>query len=292
MHLNTLIAFYLLLFSPLVARSQVEVLYNQKTHFTYGEPNIRFVEKEPLPVQSENSTLSPRFWAQLGLGITQARYAQSLPQFMDLSFSDNSQGPTLQLQAGGWLHYNWGIEAYYKNNPAEITGSSSLIVQNGKYNVQSVGIEALWRKYPLLLEQKSETFFKVGIHQHDLPFLIALTPLIISRELNSVRTLSFAAETHCAVNSQWRVETWLRYQHPFTAGSENGGNLDITPNFTIDGSVGALYRFPNFTTIGFFWTGEWHDYNYKYVNDSLNLNFSGYQNLFQSTFDLKMGVEF
>ncbi|MBY0384272.1 hypothetical protein K2X05_03860 [bacterium] len=240
---------------------------------TYGEPSIRLIEKPKLPVASKNPTLSPQFWAQVGLSYTYVQYAQTLPQYSDLSFYKDSI-PAWQLHAGAWFHYHWGLEAYYKTNDGTIRSTPILEIRNGDYRIQSIGAEILYRQKPLLLEQKSETFFKLGIHQHDFPFLKAVSPIFVERVNSSIRTVSLGVETHCQMDEQWRFESWLRYHYPL--------NSDITPQFTIDGSIGALYRLPKYTSLGVFWTGEWHKYKYSGI----------FQNIFQSTFDFRLGVEF
>lgn len=225
------------------------------------------------PAHSEDPTLSPQHWARLGLGATQSRYTQSVPQFVDVNVSDNL-GPTFHLDGGAWWSWHWGAQAYFKNTPGEFKASSSTDVQNGKYNFRRAGIEALYRSHPLKETQNKETFLKLGIHQHDLPFLVPVTSVVLAEQMSRVRTIGFGLEHRREIVHTWRLEGSLRYHYPYTSG--------VTPHLTLDGSLGVLHHFSNNWTASVFWTGEWHDYKYE----------TGYQNLFQSTFDLRTGVEF
>ncbi len=238
-----------------------------------GAPNEVSPLQNERSARSENPVLSPQYWARLGAGISQSEYAQSMPQFVDISVSDNL-GPTLILEAGAWWSWHWGVDAYFRNTPGEIISSPFTEVQNGHYNFRRAGIEILYRSHPLKKERNKETFLKLGIHQHDLPFLSPVTPVVLSQRTNRIRTFGLGIEHHRAITETWRLEGFLRYQYPYTSG--------VTPHFTVDGSLGVVHRLPDNWSVSLFWTGEWHDYKYE----------AGYQNLFQSNFDLRVGVEF
>lgn len=276
MNIDTIFTFIFIIAVSCMSEAQETPQSNTNAPYaflTYGDPTIQFIEEPKPPVVSENPTLSPQFWAQLGLSYAHVQYTQTLQQFSDLSFYKDSF-PAGQVFAGAWLHHHWGAEAYYKTNHGSIKSTPQVEVLNGDYRIQSIGAEILYRQKPLLLEQKSETFFKLGIHQHDFPYLRAVSPILVEKITSSIRTVSLGIETHCQIDDGWRVESSLRYQYPF--------NSDITAQFTVDGSIGALYRFPKHSSLGFFWTGEWHEYKYSGI----------FQNLFISTFDLRLGVEF
>ncbi len=225
------------------------------------------------PAQSENPTLSPQYWMRLGLGVTQSRYTQSVPQFVDIAVTDDL-GPTLHFDFGAWWSWHWGMDAYFKNTPGVFKSSVATEVQNGNYDFRRAGIEVLYRTHPLFQKQRKENFLKLGIHQHDLPFLTPVTNVILSQHNSRVRTVGFGVEHHRKLSSSWRLESFLRYQYPFTSG--------VTPHFTMDGAFGLVHHLPHNWLVSIFWTGEWHDYKYE----------NGYQNLFQSNFDLRAGVEF
>lgn len=231
------------------------------------------IEIAPRPANSESPTLSPQSWARIGAGVTQARYAQSVPQFADIAMSDDL-GPSLHFDAGRWWSWHWGANAYFKNTPGVFKSSAATEVQQGNYNFRRAGIEVLYRTHPVFEEQRTETFLKLGIHQHELPFLTPVSTVILRQQTSRVSTLGVGAEHHRNLAAHWRLETFLRYQYPFTSG--------VTPHFTMDGALGLVHHLPHNWLLAVFWTGEWHDYKYE----------TGSQNLFQSTFDLRAGVEF
>lgn len=225
------------------------------------------------PAHSENPRFSPQYWTHVGAGVTQSQYRQSVPQFVDIGISDDL-GPTLYFDAGAWWGWHWGMDAYFKNTPGVFKSSLATEVQHGDYNFRRAGIEALYRSHPLYGKQRKETFLKLGIHQHDLPFLKPVNILTLQEQTSRVRTVGFGFEHHRKINEGWKVEGFLRYQYPLTSG--------VTPHLTMDGAMGLVRSWSNHWTLSLFWTGEWHDYRYE----------SGYQNLLQSNFDLRTGVEF
>jgi hypothetical protein len=205
--------------------------------------------------------------------VTQSQYSQSVPQFVDIAISDDL-GPTLHFDGGAWWSWHWGMDAYFKNTPGTFKSSTATEVQNGNYSFRRAGIEVLYRAHPLYEKQHKETFLKLGLHQHDLPFLIPVSPVILRQQNSRVRTVGFGIEHHRELAERWKLEGFLRYQYPYTSG--------VTPHFAMDGALGVVHRLPSHWTVSVFWTGEWHDYKYE----------TGYQNLFQSNFDLRTGVEF
>jgi hypothetical protein len=177
---------------------------------------------EERPAHSENPSLSPQYWAHLGAGVTQSQYSQSVPQFVDIAISDDL-GPALHFDAGAWWSWHWGMNAYFKNTPGTFKSSSATEVQNGSYNFRRAGLEVLYRTHPLFEGQRKETFLKLGLHQHDLPFLTPVTPVVLSQQNSRVRTVGFGIEHHRELADRWKLEGFLRYQYPYTSG--------VTPHF-------------------------------------------------------------
>jgi hypothetical protein len=223
-------------------------------------------------VKSENPSLSPQYWARFGAGATQSRYSQSVPLFEKIEVSDDVL--TFNLQAGAWFHRHWGVSTYFSDTQGEFKNTAVTDVQNGNYHFRRTGIELLYRKHPLLEKQRNETFLKFGFHQHDLPFLAPVNPVVLTQKNSRVRTIGVGVEHHRKIQEWWRLESWLRYQYPNTSG--------ITPQLVLDAAVGVVRTFANHWSVSLFWTGEWHDYKYE----------TGYQNIFQSNYDLRIGVEF
>jgi hypothetical protein len=229
--------------------------------------------REERPAFSEKPDFSPQYKVRFGAGVTQSRYAQTVPQFVDIGISDDL-GPTLHFDAGAWMSWHWGLETYFKNTPGEFKSSPATEVKDGNYSFRRAGLELLYRSHPVFKKQRKEHFLKLGLHQHDLPFLRPVSNVTLQQQHSRVRTVSFGFEHHRDLKQGWRLESFLRYQYPYTTG--------VTPHLALDGSVGVLRHFQNHWILSIFWTGEWHDYKYE----------TGYQNLFQSTFDLRTGVEF
>ncbi len=261
---------------------------------SYGDPRINIIEEAEEPSYSSHSEaplFSPLVWAQLGVGVSHMSYAQSIPNYFHLGVN-NDQGPTWSGRVGGWLHAQWGLQAEYRSIPAEIKSSRTMQMLNGDFHIERIGMELLYRAHPATVDQVWDCALKLGIHQHDFPLLVPVNNVILSRQLNSVRSLSVGVSSHKRIAEQWRVEGSARYLHPLTAQSDPGALFELTPHFSADAVFGILYRTLNYKSIGLYAMAEWYDYAYNYSGGQYNATIHGYQNIFLTTLELRMGVEF
>src|SRR5690606_26188376 len=89
---------------------------------------------------------------------------------------------------------------------------------------------------------------------------------------------------------RWTYYWLMRYQFPFSSKASGSDNFTITPVFAFDGSIGASYDLTQRLKLGFFWYGQWHQYNFSYGDGTVTND--GFQSLFYSNMDLRLGYDF
>lgn len=281
------------------AHAQPQSPFVPPVHVSYGKPTISILEDQKKDEEEEKTysahsnapLFSPLVWAQVGVGFNQIRYRQSIPDFLRLGF-DDKQVLTTRLNVGAWLHYNWGVKGEYHNVPLSPRDSETLQLIGTDFHIEKLGGEVLWRAHPAFVQQRWDCFLKLGMHQFDFPLLVPASSAILSFQHSSVRSISMGFEVHKKIAEQWRLESGARYFQPLTSQGDQGADLVLSPHFSTDASLGLLYRTLDYTSIGAYYVVEWYDYSYRYTGGPYNIAMNGYQNIFLSTFEIRMGVEF
>ncbi|KYG67267.1 hypothetical protein AZI86_09695 [Bdellovibrio bacteriovorus] len=251
-------------------------------------------EKNPETLKTskeeETKLLLPKidFWAWAGLGVNYTSSSQTVEGFSELEFG-RIKGPSTMLRAGFYVSDNAGLELGFKNTPGEAKSSESITVNDGEYNWLTMSAEALYR--PVEKVKHSEWTWRLGLQQHQMPFLHVDGANEVSMVETSMTNLSLGFEYKKQLKKRLRLEWLMRYQYPIAASNNEGTNFKVSPTVSFDGSLGTAYQLSENTFIGVYWYGQYHDFDFKYQTPS-TAEVSGRQSLFFTNFDLRLGMEF
>jgi hypothetical protein len=243
----------------------------------------------------EDDWIHNGWWAWVGSGTNWTKYDQSVPGGSTFSTKD-TRGPSQYLEAGYTGDKGWGGVFSYKNTPGKVALSGADIndeayVFESQYAWKTISLEGIMRKLsslkvfgrPILMG------FRVGAQQHQTPYVHVNAigrPELKSNEMTTA-SLGVLAELN---RRRWNYYWLMRYQYPLSTNSDGASQWEIEPTFAFDGSLGVSYSLTPRTKLGFFWYGQWHQYGFTY-SDGAQTN-SGFQSLFYSNADLRLGIDF
>lgn len=237
------------------------------------------------------------WWAWAGLGMNFTDYRQSIPNGEEGAslITQNVTGPSAYMETGYTGDHGWGGVFTYKRTPGEVLFTDGTVVDQPQYVWTTVSIEGIMRRMSnfKLFNRQMLLGFRAGIQQHKVPFLVPGSDDfgngIASQKNNNITTASLGllAELN---RKRWMYYWLMRYQFPLTTSADGANQFEITPTFAFDGSIGMSYSFADQWKIGMFWYGQWHQFNFKY-NDGTN-SLSGFQSLFYSNVDARIGFDF
>jgi hypothetical protein len=248
-------------------------------------------DEQVSPIQSKVDTgLMKDFWIWAGMGVNYTDYSQTVPGFSTVNFG-RINAPSQVVRAGFFFDENFALDLAYRNSPGEVSGGSSIKVSNGSYSWKTMSAEILYRPTNFDEKKKSEWLWRLGVQQHQMPFLIPLAANSLSVGKNSMTSLSAGVEYRKFTSKKVRVEAMLRYQQPISSSAEGGTSFDVKPKLNFDGSFGAAYELKPNMFLGAYWSGQCSNFNFDY-KDTNGTVFSGTQNLLMTNFDIRLGVEF
>lgn len=259
------------------------------------EPPIR----EPAAVQTSTTKIErihdqawerSGWWAWLGTGENYVDYKQSLPGTGALS-SHGIKGGS-QYFEGGYLAGNGlGGIVSYKNTPGQFSINEVPVVPS-TYRWTTVSAEGLVRQTSkfTVFDHPIVYGLRAGLQQHQMPFLSLSDDATVIYLKNNHMTAGSVGLMAEYARSRWTYYWSMRYQVPLTTQADGAAQFSNTPVFAFDGSLGTSYNFTQRLKAGFFWYGQWHQMNFEY-SDGTVLN-SGFQSLFSSSMDLRLGFDF
>lgn len=237
----------------------------------------------------EDDWIHNGWWAWIGSGMNFTKYDQSVPNGSTLSAQDQ-RGPSQYFETGYTGDKGWGGVFSYKSTPGKIIIDKGAAFE-AEYTWKTISLEGIMRKLtnlkvfgrPILMG------FRAGIQRHETPYVhvdVNGDPLLKQNNMTTA-SLGLLAELN---RRRWNYYWLMRYQYPFSTTSEGASQWEITPTFAFDGSVGLSYNLTPRTKLGAFWYGQWHQYNFVY-SDGTQTN-AGFQSLFYSSADLRLGIDF
>jgi hypothetical protein len=228
------------------------------------------------------------WWAWFGSGYNYITYGQSTPRG-----TVDSKGPksgSQYVEAGYTNHSGYGGVFSYKNTPGKLTVQNAAVDRND-FNWTTVSIEALMKRLTSfkLLDAPVAYGLRMGVQQHRVPYLNLDADTSLQMRTNEITTGSLGLMAEW-MRHRWTYHWLMRYQVPFASKAEGASQFSITPTFAFDGSVGLSYNFTQQLKAGVFWYGQWHQYNFSYTADDVTN--AGFQSLFYSNADLRVGFDF
>lgn len=229
------------------------------------------------------------WWAWGGTGYAAMDVRQSVPGRGTLtSFGSYMGGKYFE---GGYNNsQGWGGVVSYKSTPGKIE-TTNATVDTTAFTWSTVGVEGYKRQLMYVPWTSIPMVFgaRFGIQQHKTPFVFLDADTNLRLKENRMDTASFGLMAEYQ-RRNWTLYWMSRYQYPFQNTAEGSNQFTVKPIFAFDGSVGASYNLTRQLKLGLFWYGQWHQYNFVYGDaDVTNV---GFQSLFYSNFDLRLGFEF
>ncbi|MGE4133822.1 MAG: hypothetical protein AB7F86_19445 [Bdellovibrionales bacterium] len=238
------------------------------------------------------------WWAWLGSGMNYTNYKQSAPNFSTAS-TENVKGPSNYFETGYTGVRGWGGVVSYKSTPGEVLIDQlpdGVTFDGASYTWTTVSIEGIMRRLSgfKLLGRPILMGFRAGLQQHHMPFLIYnADDSILNLSYNTMRTASLGllAEMN---RKRWTYYWLMRYQYPFSTQADGSSSFEIKPTFGFDGSIGTSYNMTAQVKLGMFWYGQWHQFNFTHssATSAGTQTVSGFQSLFYSNVDLRLGIDF
>ena len=241
----------------------------------------------PTPAPKSKKAAKPkppwRKWIWFGTGYNYVNYQQTIP-IGDISYED-FRGLSQFVEFGMAHRSGYGLLASFKNTPGDVAFENYPIDQN-RYNWKTISLEVL-RSFnaPFRIYGMGLTYgARAGLQHHMVPFVhLDASNKALLRE-NTVTTGSLGALAELR-RKQIRFYWYMRYQMPVATPA----NFSVYPKLAFDGLVGLSYDLSPRWKVGGFWYGQWHQFDFSYRDDT---SYSGFQSLFYSNMDLRIGYEF
>lgn len=228
------------------------------------------------------------YWIWMGTGVNFFDVRQTVSNTADVAYK-NIAGPSFFAEAGYMAKSRLGAIFGYKRTPGEVR------IENYPVNKR----EFVWDTYSLegifglpwasrILNHTINWGLRAGVQQHSFPFLYIETGrnVINSQSEMTAASLGFFLET----TGRWKQHMHMRWQQPIASSTTGGNSFEIQPRMAFDGSVGTSYLLTERLKTGLFWYGQMHNYNFTYR--SATQSNSGYQSLFYSNMELRLGLDF
>ena len=231
------------------------------------------------------------WWAWFGAGYNYVDYRQSVYGIANVS-DHRLKGPSEYLETGFIGSNSWGGVMSVKYTPGDVNvakddGSNF----SGSYKWTTMSVEGILRKVSkfTLYDIPIVYGLRVGVQQHKTPFIALDDVNEPSMQTNSTTAASMG------VLAEWQRRRWthywlMRYQYPLSTKAEGVNSFTMDPKFAFDGSIGSSYNITQQLKLGVFWYGQWHQFNFAYSDGTTKK--SGFQTLFYSNVDLRLGFDF
>ena len=288
--------------------SDYSPIYKMKTgvpvYVAKTQPPPREVSRRPAATERtemkadrirEEPFVKNGWWTWLGFGENYVDYRQSVPGLSTIS-DHHLKGPSQFIEAGYLSHTGWGGVLSVKQTPGEINPQfedASHTIDTTSYSWSTMTAEALYRKIsPWSLFGTPVIYgVRLGIQQHKVPFVFIDSVDNAELQTNQITMAS------AGILAEWSRRRWtyywlMRYQYPLSSTASGASSFNLTPTFAFDGSVGTSYNITQQLKLGLFWYGQWHQYSFDYIGSDGVTENKGFQSLFYSNVDLRLGWDF
>lgn len=279
---------------------------NQMEQLMPKEPKVNVSASLETPSESDNGDGKnqlkeffkginfPEWWLSAGIGVNYTYTRESLNGYQTGTTS-SIDTPQWSVRSGGMVTGKSGFDFIYKETTATISNSTSgrQVTEKFKWKIFSVEYLKTYGKDLNLFDYKDELYFRIGIQSHE--FFTVIPVSANSTEVSILTTgmnnASIGFEYKFFTRPRGRAEFLMRYQYPFSSSSNTSGDdFQVTPIFSFDGSLGYVYKIDDHLTLGSYWFGQWQSYNFSYRRQ--NSSYEGSQQFFNSSVDIRLGLEF
>ena len=238
--------------------------------------------------------LLPRWWINFGIGISY-NYFRQITQGYHTGSLTSLDLPQWTFRSGGLFTENSGIDIIYKQIPGTIRNKTSgtLITESYLWKTLSFEYLSIQKNIHFLGKKGDEIYWRFGLQHHDFISVIPRTPNDLEFTIlpTGITNLSLGSEYRLILNPKSRAEILLRYQHPFIGTVKTfGDEFSVAPKFSLDGSIGYVYKINNIYSLGSHWFGQFQYFDFKYLREKDM--YKGSELFFNTSFDLNFGFEF
>lgn len=240
--------------------------------------------------QSMNSKLKGLNF-RLGAGLNYQIHSQTLSSGTKLNFN-SAKFPSLSLQVN-YATERWLYNISTRRTPGSAKGSTApFTLDKSDYVWTTTVFEAGYISQQKVWRDKARLAFLFGLQQHFTPLFRPTFGNIIDLQTVQMNTLSVGPLLSVQIAKNYIFETSLRYQYPFEAHSLDESGFSVKPKLLFDGSLGVIYAPPGRHHFGLVWLGQWHNYNFSFVNDADATTRSGQESLFYTNLDFVYSFHF
>ncbi len=225
----------------------------------------------------------PNLFVALGAGLNYLNFAQTGVEVQNIEYA-SAQGPSYSFLMRAQVSDAVAIEGVHSSQPGKIK-SSQVSVTNANFNWSYQSLEAIYG-------MPSGFTVRGGFQRHTLPYLQVVTLTRLEVRDYTQTMASIGAGYAWKRLDKWRPQVFLRYQVPIAFSESNGDQLQNEARFAFDGSLGVNRILSRNFTLGMFWYGQWHEYDYSMFNPSTGLPDSGQSKYFFSNLELRLEYGF
>ena len=232
-------------------------------------------------------------WTWVGMGQNFVDYSQSNSSRGTTLNDQHVRGPSTYLEVGYVGKSGNGGVLSFTQTPGTIDPRlpDGVTIDTKTYTWTTVAAEGMMRKTsPFSLFGTPIVYgLRLGLQQHRLPYvhIDALANLYVKRNISNNVSAGVLAEWS---RRRWTYYWLMRYQYPLSTSADGSSEFSMKPVVTFDGSVGTSYNFTRRLKAGVFWNGQWHQFNFVYSDPEIRN--SGFQSLFYSNLDFRLGWDF
>ncbi len=231
-----------------------------------------------------------RIW--VGLGGTYQNYLQSSDSAADLKFQ-TVQAPALVARGGYWGK-RWGLDFYFRDAPGKVIADAPLLIETDSYHWRTLEAKGLYQfdrgPKSRISGLASQWQLRFGVQQHETPILQIQNGNLLSLDKSVLIMATLGAGLLLNQEQEWSYECALSLQQGLSSRGP-GTDFKATSLLGYEAQIGAAYKISPAWRLGIFSYTQSLAYSYSYQNGSGNLK-TGMQNLFYTTFDLRLGYEF
>ncbi|WP_413289917.1 SH3 domain-containing protein [Bdellovibrio sp. HCB337] len=255
------------------------------------------VKKEEVKTTTKVSAKKPpaagkkvRIWT--GLGFTYQSNNQTTEGSPTLEFK-TMQAPGIMWRAGYWGD-QWGLDFYFRDAPGTIQADAPFQIQQSTYHWRTTEAKGLYQ-IPRTSRSRiwglpSQWQIRFGTQIHQVPFMDIDNSNVVTIRDHTLTMATLGVGLLLGQERNWCYEFAFSPQLPISA-SGHGDSFSISTKLAYEAQIGAAYKLAPNWRLGVFSYVQSLSYSYNFQKSGSGAK-TGEQNLFYTTFDLRLGYEF